>query len=115
MSGDLDGEVTRESAGVLDEDNPCPVAQEVGQHGREARTVGHWICPAHCGVVELLDNLQAVRFGISTHGLLLARQRVLVRADIGCGAGAVVGDAGGGATGSQVWVPILKVVAESYT
>jgi hypothetical protein len=63
VSGELDGQITSEAIGALDDDRPDPIAGDPLQHGLEARALGHRIGAAHCRIVELGLNLIAIRPG----------------------------------------------------
>jgi len=54
---ELHGEVTREPAGILDQDDANAMVFAVTQHGRKTWAASHWIGTGDSWVIECLDEV----------------------------------------------------------
>lgn len=90
VAGDED-QVAREAAGGLDEDRAGVGERGVRQKLHEAGPVAEVVGAADGLVVILTDQLEPVRGGVGADRLALADGAVLVGAEVGGRAGAVVG------------------------
>src|SRR2546430_5675971 len=95
MAGKLYGEITSKSVRALDDNGTNAIACDPIEHGHEARPSGHDVSTGNASVVELGNNLVAVRPSECLGRGALALVRILVAADdVGGRGGPQVSDRG---------------------
>jgi hypothetical protein len=82
MANKLDRQVSGKPAGILNQDGSGGIGAYIAKHVDESWPGRYPIGPRHGGVIELADDLETMRRGISPNGILLPREAVLFRANI---------------------------------